>query len=217
MNTNEESSVDYYDKIAEEYDSMYEDEISSLEDEFMVSYLLPIFDQYRREDGEHCNVLDVGCGTGWVIDRFEDIPPSNYIGVDPSGGMVKVADRKHKLHMFSVDDPNVEQMEWSDVCLLLFGVGSHVYLKKFLDEWFMKNPRKENQTLVMMFLSGLRPSRCGLHLNKHKLDNIFAEVMRYDSVARIDVQGLTDKDLKGVDTDLVNAYSWIVRVDKCQK
>ena len=41
-------------------------------------------------------VLDVGCGTGMLIDyRFDDLYPGRYIGIDPSRGMLSALRDKH--------------------------------------------------------------------------------------------------------------------------
>jgi SAM-dependent methyltransferase len=76
--------VPIYDYVAESYDDHFARPVDRWEDERLAALLAP-----------HVNgadVLDLGCGTGWVLDHLS---PAHYIGVDASPGMLAVLHDKH--------------------------------------------------------------------------------------------------------------------------
>ena len=83
---------DYYDTIAQDYDAEYVDAKSEAEN-FLLKHLLDVDEHVSG------NVLDIGCGTGLLLDLF-DIPTDRYCGVDPSNKMVTLAAKKHPDHLF---------------------------------------------------------------------------------------------------------------------
>jgi SAM-dependent methyltransferase len=76
--------VGAYDDLADEYDGRYTRPIDRWEDERLVELLAPYV------NGE--DVLDLGCGTGWVLDN---LAPTGYLGVDESAAMLAELTRKH--------------------------------------------------------------------------------------------------------------------------
>lgn len=87
-----------YDRWAPQYDlTAAGSEVAEAEDDWLrrdVIRFLPPHGQI---------IHDVGCGTGGLLDLL-DIPPSKYIGVDISPGMIAEARRKHPDHRFVVGD-----------------------------------------------------------------------------------------------------------------
>jgi len=51
----------------------------------------------------HGNVLDVGCGTGYLANYIE---PQNYTGFDISIDLIKIAKNLHPFHKFSTSMPS---------------------------------------------------------------------------------------------------------------
>jgi len=82
------SVIDYYNELANKYDSIYSDKVSMCENEVLFDWL-----SRRRLEGR---VLDVGCGTGIVLDYVvPTIVPGDYIGFDISANMLMCAREKH--------------------------------------------------------------------------------------------------------------------------
>jgi 2-polyprenyl-3-methyl-5-hydroxy-6-metoxy-1,4-benzoquinol methylase len=71
-----------YDQIADKYDSFFSDYKSNIENE-------AIFARLEYDSG---SVLDIGCGTGLLLDYFS---PRRYMGIDPSQKMLDILVRKH--------------------------------------------------------------------------------------------------------------------------
>lgn len=106
-----------YDKIAEEYDDLYDDPACRDEED-------AVFGPIPEHPG---SVLDIGCGTGII---FEWCRPSRYVGIDPSEHMLAQIRRKYgeaegedlircALHEFYTT-------EKFDHVFALFGVGSYL-------------------------------------------------------------------------------------------
>jgi predicted TPR repeat methyltransferase len=76
--------VNHYDEIAGEYDGRFTRPVDRWEDENLARLLRPITGGLR--------VLDLGCGTGWLLDHCL---PAEYTGVDSSGPMLAELERKH--------------------------------------------------------------------------------------------------------------------------
>lgn len=73
-----------YDLVADDYDGHFTREVDRWEDERLAGLLAPYV--WRRR------VLDLGCGTGWLLDHSE---PLHYIGVDESAAMLTALTDKH--------------------------------------------------------------------------------------------------------------------------
>ena len=78
-----------YDEIAEEWDRRTGTAAHAEENELAFGQAAITPDDYP--------VLDVGCGTGLVLDHV-DIPPDSYVGIDPSVWMCAELRRKHPRH-----------------------------------------------------------------------------------------------------------------------
>jgi len=75
-----------YDGIAREYDGMYERQECFAENDMVKESLL-------RNGFKLNSVLDVGCGTGLLLDIAE--VGDGYVGIDISQGMLDVFEEKH--------------------------------------------------------------------------------------------------------------------------
>jgi SAM-dependent methyltransferase len=84
-----------YESLAPTYDIHYTEPIHIAEDRATRLLLTP----YVKLSGEPY-ILDLGCGTGWLLDNFPCIFPSRYIGIDLSPSMIAAARAKHPDHVF---------------------------------------------------------------------------------------------------------------------
>lgn len=94
------SAASAYDSVAEDYDARYADKASGAEDRRVAGELRRRLAEYA--DREHLSVvgakpavLDVGCGTGWVLDHLGD-GIGRYTGLDASVGMLARLRAKHQ-------------------------------------------------------------------------------------------------------------------------
>lgn len=113
-----------YDRVAERYDSFYAAE----EDESDAIFS-------RVVESEPGSLLDVGCGTGISIPYLK-LPPSQYLGLDVSPEMVRVARESWPDYEFVCAD----FLEWEpdiryDFVLSAFGPISHT---EDLEGWVWK-------------------------------------------------------------------------------
>lgn len=76
--------MSHYDDAAPVYDGLFTRDVDRWEDERLAELLAPVV------DGR--SVLDLGCGTGWLLDHLS---PREYTGVDCSGPMLAELERKH--------------------------------------------------------------------------------------------------------------------------
>jgi SAM-dependent methyltransferase len=105
--------VGAYDALAGDYDEMFEGPRSLAEDDTIRAWI-------GRVEGR---VLDVGCGTGHAA-RILDIPPDDYLGVDPSQEMVRQARLRSPGHRFRVGGVRASG-DVFDTVLSLYGSLGH--------------------------------------------------------------------------------------------
>lgn len=86
------SAAAAYDGLAATYDDHYDDEVCAAEDRRVERALRPMV-------RAAASVLDVGCGTGWVLDHCADLFAGHriYHGFDVSGGMLQKLEEKHRF------------------------------------------------------------------------------------------------------------------------
>lgn len=114
-----------YDDLAGGYDHFHIDAKSRAENALVASRLAR-----RLRSGPR--VVDLGCGTGLLLDLL-DIPPERYLGVDVSGGMLEHARKKHPRHAFVQADAQQLGPEHGrfDLVVSLFGSPSYCALEPF--------------------------------------------------------------------------------------
>lgn len=82
-------TVDYFDSAAEGYDARYhENTPGSLAFRLRKQHILKLFDKAGG------TVLDVGCGTGVIVDELLDLG-CQFTGIDPSAKMIETAKTLH--------------------------------------------------------------------------------------------------------------------------
>jgi len=105
-----------YNAIANKYDDIFTSKDYLLENEYVASQIKPFV--------ENNTVLDVGCGTGLLLD-YLNLDTTKYLGIDPSYGMIKKAREKHSEYKFLVDKLETYQKK-HDVLVSLFCAMNYV-------------------------------------------------------------------------------------------
>lgn len=155
-----------YDAVAGTYDTTYLGPKDIAENRYVVRRLI---------DGGHLcgQVLDAGCGTGFLLDEVPNMDWRAYTGLDISPGMVQRAGEKHPRHRFLVGDmadmrslPD-ESFE-SVICLFESFNYSHRPRSILAEMWRVL--RVGGMLLVMSGTSRLRTR--GLHVLGRNLDEI---------------------------------------------
>lgn len=141
-----------YDEVAEVYDDRFSDPDSLAENEEVMTLVGDL--QGKR-------VLDIGAGTGLLLDYVHsDLPPENYVGIEPSVGMRNQLLHKHPEYADSVVLTPFEDFANGtfDVVLSLFGSVSyipHEYLSRL-----KSMQRTGGRRLLMFFKDGYNPVSC---------------------------------------------------------
>ena len=107
-----------YNKIANQYDSLFTDKYSLKENEFVISILI-------SNGNLRGNILDIGCGTGLLID-CANINSNEYTGIDPSENMLNIAKLKHKEYNFVCEKMENTEIKKYNSLVSLFGSVSYV-------------------------------------------------------------------------------------------
>lgn len=135
--------AEIYDTIAEEYDSRYADDTCHFENGVVAALVKGL--TYL----ENPRLLDIGCGAGLALE-LELTIVENYIGIDPSHGMINRFNRKFPEAIGSVSVTTFEewcQNVWDeqypagehpqfDLAISLFGSPSYIdpaYMQRVLE------------------------------------------------------------------------------------
>jgi len=84
-----------FDREADLYDARYDTHADMAEDQLTAKRLVNFYSQGK--------LVDLGCGTGKLIELL-GVDTEDYVGLDVSGGMIRVARSKYPLHTFHTDD-----------------------------------------------------------------------------------------------------------------
>jgi ubiquinone/menaquinone biosynthesis C-methylase UbiE len=133
-----------YDAAASVYDSLWSEPKDKADDAEMV-----------KRAGVYGRTLDIGCGTGLLLDHVM-MEPGQYLGIDPSAGMLEEFRRRHPDH-HAVQTPleSLHLNEYVDCVVSLWGSMSYVppdvahRAKRFL--------RKGGTYFLMFFKPGYEP------------------------------------------------------------
>lgn len=132
-----------YDLIAEEYDGQHNDPETVRINEGVLRHIGSL---------ESKRVLDVGCGTGWLLDQCPNLVPEQYVGIEPSEGMLRKLVSKHPTfwnRLLVVKFEDYYPLEKFDVVLMLNGVGAYLMETDLQKLPMMLNPGGE--FVVMTF------------------------------------------------------------------
>ncbi len=115
-----------YDGIAPQYDSHYTKPIHAVEDRATELLLAPFISMTLVGCPEP-HIMDLGCGTGWLLDHFPEIRPHQYTGVDLSHSMLAAARAKHPEHGFIRSDLcDLTDVSVNHLVVSTFGTLSHL-------------------------------------------------------------------------------------------
>lgn len=110
----------FYDRLAEDYDRIFSDEESRIENAQIGKMIQP---------AASGNILDIGCGTGLLLDILEPNAGFNYHGIDPSKKMLDQLSLKHKswrLTCATFEDFELPKTVRYDLIVSLFGAMNYI-------------------------------------------------------------------------------------------
>lgn len=119
-----------YNDIAWNYDDLFSGDDYIKEDKEVVDMIFSLI----TDNNKDYKFYDIGCGTGLFLD-FCDIKKENYIGLDPSWSMIKIAREKHPNHKFLIDRLETYRtfhLKDNAIVISLFGSMNYV-LPAYLD------------------------------------------------------------------------------------
>lgn len=94
-----------YDIVANSYDESYDHQVFQTEDRIINKMIKPLLESPGM-------ILDVGCGTGYLLDHFS-IRPDVYTGIDISKNMLNIAHKKYPSHAFyKIDMMDISDYDW---------------------------------------------------------------------------------------------------------
>lgn len=137
-----------YDAIADIYDDLYRDPYSLAEDARVIEHL-------NDRELLSGSVLDVGCGTGLLLDYCPHVAP--YVGIDPSAGMLAKAREKHPDNVFEQGTLATFEGDNFDAVISLYGSLSYATM----DQVRRLRPAlaEDGRYFVMLFAPGYEPQR----------------------------------------------------------
>ena len=153
-----------YNTIASAYDGKYQSDMSRRENESVKELL-------RRYISNGDKVLDVGCGTAFTLDCIK-IQSDDYLGIDCSKKMLKVARRKYPEYDFiRADMKDVAFHKKFDVAVCLFCIP---YIKTAGVEKIMESLRVGGKCVCVYYEKPFFNSDSVYH---DRLDEFFSEIM----------------------------------------
>ncbi|BBE30832.1 SAM-dependent methyltransferase [Tepiditoga spiralis] len=109
-------SYEYYDKISNEYDSMYEDVYWKLHNKLIREVIM---EKVLNLEGE--KALDIGCGTGIWTNLLKDIGFDVY-AIDPSENMVNITQKRLKKNK-NIKVGFIENIEFEETFDVILAIG----------------------------------------------------------------------------------------------
>ena len=153
-----------YDQVAPVYDSLFDDRDSLQENDQVMAMLLAYLTLNRSGHLENQRTLDIGCGTGLLLDY--GFPAKQYTGLDPSKSMLAAFLGKHAA--LTADPPlNLIHARFErfyggtfDNIVCLFGGVS--YIDPDAIPWIPRLLRPGGRFFCMFFKPGYSPTTHGL-------------------------------------------------------
>lgn len=95
--------IELFNQVADSYDSIYTGPAIEAENRL-------VWRLVERMTIQQGRVLDWGCGTGWLLEGCPFLE-SEYLGIDPAEGMLRIARKKFPAHQFKtrLDEEDREQ------------------------------------------------------------------------------------------------------------
>lgn len=154
---------DVYTEFARIYDSNYSSPECKREDEELMTMIS------RFAIGR---TLDIGCGTGLYLD-YVSVPADQYLGIDPSQGMLDKAKLKHPDHKF--ERRPFEQLDPFTVgrfntLVALYGVASYIRSDRY--ELITDLTKREGTYFLMAYKDDYFPSYYTEGMKDAVLDNV---------------------------------------------
>lgn len=125
--SDEERVASFFDGYAAKYDTTYLDRVCQAEDRHLMRTLAPMVRRARR-------VMDLGCGTGWMLDQFGPRlrpPYAEWEGQDISRGMLQRLVTKHpwaanRVHVGDMNEWKAKRSESYDLITSIYESPSFV-------------------------------------------------------------------------------------------
>ncbi len=139
---------DYWEKLSDQYDDLFQDRYSIFEDELVFGLLKEVG---IREKG---NILEIGCGSGLGFSMVRALGEIKYLGFDSSHSMLERARKKHPDGNFqNIDIVNLSTIdEQFDIVFSINGVGSYVQdIDRYLSDILVRCA--PNASLILSFLN----------------------------------------------------------------
>lgn len=158
-----------YDDIAVKYDDLFRDESSLVENREVGAMLPPL----------NGSILDIGCGTGLLTEVY-NIDPQNYLGIDPSKGMLSQFRNKHpEFTKRLINEPftgkNIDCSKFDNIVAMF---GSPSYLSGYA---LLTISKSKARKFLMFYKENYHPvtyERCDVEFlhniySKKSLENLF--------------------------------------------
>lgn len=112
-----------WDRLAPSYDARFTGPVAQAEDVIVADWLRLLL---RRQPPDAL-VVDLGCGTGHLLDLLPEIPRDRYLGLDVSAQMLALASCRHPGYSFRVHDFRAAHALWRPALIVcLYGTPSYV-------------------------------------------------------------------------------------------
>lgn len=132
-----------YDWLATEYDARYSAPEYQTENRQIADKIRSLMP---------ASILDIGCGTGLLLEMLPELRPTDYLGVEPSRGMFNEFLRK--FGRFPIIGGTIADVHRAqDLAVALFGVASYLTPQEI-----QRLPAVANRWMLMFYVDGYMPN-----------------------------------------------------------